>query len=80
MRNMYLCKGFFLLLLWCCCLEVEVACQTALTDDDVQDILETHNVFRGMVEPGAANMAELVRYTSSCIEQCRLDEMMHVHL
>ena len=33
-----------------------------ITGDDIQEILNAHNLFRGMVEPPASNMQEIVSH------------------
>ena len=33
-----------------------------ITGDDIQEILTAHNLFRGMVEPPASNMQEIVSH------------------
>lgn len=34
-----------------------------ITGDDIQEILTAHNLFRGMVEPPASNMQEIVSHS-----------------
>ena len=40
------------------------SCQTGLSDRDKQELLNAHNHFRGIVDPTASNMEEMV------MEQC----------
>ena len=47
-------------LLLSCVLVKEVQGQTGLTDSDIQEILDAHNMFRGQVSPSASNMEKMV--------------------
>ena len=40
----------------------QVSCQTGLTSQDRQELLDAHNHYRGIVSPTASNMERMVTY------------------